>query len=72
MNKFPAPPIQTAFTEKQDIPISRPWTSWFQSLTNALNTPPVTVTGSRASGAALESLLTQLAAQGIIKDDSTA
>lgn len=42
------------------------------SVTISVNGAPVTVTGSRASGAALVSLLTALASLGLIIDNTTA
>ena len=70
--KFPAPPITSEFPNAQ-LPktFSLPWIQWFQALTNKLNPAPLPVTGSRASGAALQSLLAQLTAAGIIKDNTT-
>jgi hypothetical protein len=72
MAQFPPPPIITEFPQ-QGAPniFSRPWIEWFLAITNKFNGVPFSVTGSRASGAALDSLLSQLATMGIIKNDST-
>lgn len=69
--QFEAPPNRTDFPQVANEKIfSRPWLNWFQSISTFFNTP-VTVTGSRASGAALDDLLTQLASKGIIMDNTT-
>jgi hypothetical protein len=73
MSIFTAPPIRTEFSQPGNGKLfSRPWLQWFQSVSAALSTTPPVVTGSRGGNAALASLLTQLDAAGIIKDQTTA
>lgn len=70
---FPAPPIRTPFEDKNSgSGISRPWIEWMQTISNQLSTAGTTVTGAKAGNAALGSLISVLAAKGIIKDGTTA
>lgn len=75
MSQFQAPPNRTEFPQIATPRIfSRPWINWFQSITDKFNllfaAPPV-ITGSRGGNAALANLITQLAAQGYVKDNTT-
>ena len=75
MAQFDAPPYRTPFPQEATPTIfSRPWINWLQSITdrfNAMFAAPPVVTGSRGGNAALASLLTALAAQGYVKDETT-
>lgn len=75
MPTFEAPPNRTEFPQVANEKIfSRPWLNWFQSISDKFNllfAHPPSVTGSRGGNVALASLITQLAAQGYIKDDTT-
>lgn len=71
MANFPAPPIRTPYQDGSPNVFSRAWAQWYQAITNAFNPAPFTVTGSRGGNTAIESLLSQLAAKGIIIDNTT-
>ena len=72
MNEFPAPPIRTDFPQ-QGTPnvFARPWSQWFQAITNRFNGAPPIVTGSRGGNVALANLLKALANAGVITDNTT-
>lgn len=48
-----------------------PWSRWFQDVATRLGYTAPTVTGSRGGNAALESLLTGLAGENLIVDNTT-
>lgn len=68
--KFAAPPLRTPFEDEKGN-MSRPWLEWFQAVSVALSGVNAPITGSRGGNAALASLITQLAAQGIVQDSTT-
>lgn len=49
-----------------------PWSRWFQDVATRLGYTVPTVTGSRGGNAALASLLTGLAGENLIVDNTTA
>lgn len=72
MTMFSSPPVRTPLQDtRTQSSVSKPWLNWFQAITNQLNAAPVTITGSRANPATFAELLTALAAQGIIVDETT-
>lgn len=71
---FEGPPIRTPFPDPKSGQPSWAWMKFFLAITNKFNLlfeNPPEVTGSRGGNAALASLLTQLQAQGYIKDSTT-
>lgn len=68
---FPAPPIQTPFEISRQGQMPLPWSRWFQDVATRLGYTAPTVTGSRGGNAALESLLTGLAGENLIVDNTT-
>jgi hypothetical protein len=69
---FPAPPIQTPFKDDRTASgISLPWTQWFQAVSVKLGTVSPAITGSKGGNAALGSLISTLASNGEITDNTT-
>jgi len=71
MANFPPPPVQSPFGDpKQPSGVSQPWLRWFQTLASTLSANG-TITGSKGGNAALDSLLSNLNAKGIVSDKTT-
>lgn len=83
--KFPAPPVRSPFFDEPTTPgpahdsgtstpptriVSRPWIQWTQAITN-FNNSKIPVTGSRASGEALNNALQVLHDLGLIDNQTT-
>jgi len=78
MANFEAPPIRTPFPDAKQWQASgvpaRAWVQWFQSISTkftALFGDPPVITGSRGGNVALKNLLAELAALGLVKDETT-
>lgn len=73
--KFPDPPVRTQFPDPSGTFFAWGWTKWFETVTNSLTqifgNPTPEITGSRGGNAAVASLLSSLAAKGIIVDKTT-
>lgn len=70
--KFPPPPVQTPFADpKTTSGISDAWVKWFQAISVKLSVLPTPITGSKGGNAALTSLLSTLASNGEVTDQTT-